>query len=278
MSTHLVSLSFDFDTWSGLVARGMATPTPVSRGEFGVVGAGRILDLLASRGLPSSWYIPGIVIKSYPQACERIVRAGHEIGHHGWSHVAPALLEAAKEEEEFALGVEAIRELTGKIPLGYRSPSWDISDRTIDLILRHGLRYDSSMMAHDCLPYFARRGDKVSVDQPMVFGPLTDLVEIPISWSLDDYPHFEYLRDKTSVMPGLSNANAVLENWLADFDYMRRSTDWGMLVYTFHPYVIGRGHRMIMLEKLIDELARRGAVFTTLGDIQQRFRAGDAGR
>lgn len=107
----------------------------------------------------------------------------------------------------------------------------------------------------------------------MQFGPTTDLVEIPISWSLDDHPHFEFIRSKTEVLPGLSNANAVLENWLADFDYMQRTTDAGMLVYTFHPYVIGRGHRMLMLEKLIDGLTRRGAVFASLAEIHARFLA-----
>lgn len=272
MPTHIACLSFDFDTWSGFVARGMTTPTPVSRGEFGVVGAGRILDCLASRGLPSSWYVPGVVLKTYPQACDRIVAAGHEIGHHGWSHMPPAWLEADKEAEEFGRAVEAIKSLTGQAPRGYRSPSWDLSDRTIDLILSHGLRYDSSMMGHDCLPYFARRGDKVSVDEPMQFGETTDLVEIPISWSLDDHPHFEFIRSKSEVLPGLSNASAVLENWLADFDYMQRTCDWGMLVYTFHPYVIGRGHRMAMFEKLIDGLTERGAVFQTLGEVELAFR------
>jgi peptidoglycan/xylan/chitin deacetylase (PgdA/CDA1 family) len=274
MPQHIACLSFDFDAWSGFVARGMSTPTPVSRGEFGVVAVPRILELLASRGLRSSWYIPGVVIKTYPEACERIVAAGHEIGHHGWSHMAPAWLDAAKEAEEFKLAVEAIRQLTGRVPRGYRSPSWDLSDRTIDLLIEHDFRYDSSMMGHDCLPYYARRGDRVAVDQPMVFGETTELVEIPISWSLDDHPHFEFIRSKAEVLPGLSNASAVLENWLADFDYMQRTCDWGMLVYTFHPYVIGRGHRMLMMEKLIDGLAARGATFATLGEIDEMFRAG----
>jgi peptidoglycan/xylan/chitin deacetylase (PgdA/CDA1 family) len=273
MPRHIACLSFDFDTWSGFAARGMLTPTPISRGEFGVIGAGRILDLLASRGIRSSWYVPGIVIKTYPAPCERLVKEGHEIGHHGWSHVPPAWLEAAREADEFARAVDTIKELTGQGPAGYRSPSWDISDRTIDLVLQHGCRYDSSMMGHDCEPYFARRGDKVTADAPMVFGETTDLVEVPISWSLDDHPHFEFIRTKDEVLPGLSNANAVLENWVADFEYMRRTTEWGMLAYTFHPYVIGRGHRMIILEKLIDELSRMGAVFCTLDEVQREFRA-----
>jgi hypothetical protein len=43
---HIVCLTFDFDTQSGFIARGMTTPTPLSRGEFGLVGARRILALL----------------------------------------------------------------------------------------------------------------------------------------------------------------------------------------------------------------------------------------
>lgn len=276
MPRHIACLSYDFDTWSGFASRGMLTPTPISRGEFGIIGARRILDLLSSRGIKGSWYIPGVVIKTYPEACESVVAGGHEVGHHGWSHIPPAELSAEREAEEFAMGVEAIRGLTGQIPAGYRSPAWDLSEQSIDLMVRHGLRYDSSMMGHDCEPYFARRGDKVAADAPLVFGETTDLVEVPISWSLDDHPHFEFFRTKAGVMPGLANAGAVLENWLADFEYMRRTTDWGVMVYTFHPYVSGRGHRMMMMEQLIDGLTAMGAEFRTLDEVQQEYRARQA--
>ena len=277
MPRHIACLSYDFDTWSGFASRGMLTPTPISRGEFGIIGARRILDLLSSRGIKGSWYIPGVVIKTYPEACESVVAGGHEVGHHGWSHIPPAELSADREAEEFAMGVEAIRGLTGQIPAGYRSPAWDLSEQSIDLMVKHGLRYDSSMMGHDCEPYFARRGDKVAADAPLVFGETTDLVEVPISWSLDDHPHFEFFRTKAGVMPGLANAGAVLENWLADFEYMRRTTEWGVMVYTFHPYVSGRGHRMMMMEKLIDALTAMGAEFRTLDEVQQEFRTRQAG-
>ncbi len=45
MARHIVCLTFDFDTMSGFMARGLTTPTPISRGEFGVVAADRILAL-----------------------------------------------------------------------------------------------------------------------------------------------------------------------------------------------------------------------------------------
>ena len=40
-----------------------------------------------------------------------------------------------------------------------------------------------------------------------------------------------------------------------------------------HPYVIGRGYRMLALETFIDSLAREGAVFMTMEDAAHEARA-----
>ena len=45
MSKYIVCLTFDFDVMSGHIARGRITPTPISRGEFGIIGAQRIVSL-----------------------------------------------------------------------------------------------------------------------------------------------------------------------------------------------------------------------------------------
>ena len=273
MPRHQVCLTFDFDAMSGFVARGLKSPTPISRGEFGDIGAHRLLDLLAKRDISSSWYIPGVVAKTYPKTCQRIAADGHEIGHHGWTHVTPASLTRDEERTALLRGNEAIAELTGTGARGYRSPAWDLSPHTVDLLLENGFDYDSSMMGHDCSPYFARSGDQVSDDEPMVFGPETTLVEVPVSWSLDDHPHFEFFRTADVLMPGLRNASSVLENWLDDFDYMAEHEDWGVMTYTFHPYVSGRGHRMRLIERLIDGLRERNAQFATVAEVVDAFLA-----
>ena len=107
----------------------------------------------------------------------------------------------------------------------------------------------------------------------MIFGEQTPLVEMPISWSLDDFPQFEFFMTRTSTLPGNANASAVLENWLDDFRYMTTHLDWGVLTYTFHPCVIGRGHRMLMLEKLVDGLEALGAEFMAVEDALDAFLA-----
>ena len=264
MRRHIVCLTFDFDAMSGFISRGMTAPTSISRGEFGVVGVARILELLARRGIDASWFIPGVVIETYPEVCARIVEAGHEIGHHGWTHVPPAALSRDEEHAGLVRGNRAIESLCGRKATGYRSPSWDLSPHTVELLLAEGFTYDSSMMGDDYTPYHARSGDVVETDEPMRFGDQTALVEMPVAWSLDDHPYFEFVRYRNAVQPGLRAASDVLENWVEDYRYMARELDWGVITYTFHPYVTGRGHRMLVLERLIEALTEQGAAFTTM--------------
>ncbi len=243
----------------------MTSPSPISRGEFGPnVALPRILELLKKYDVSTSWYVPGHTLETYPDQCKQVFDAGHEIGHHGWTHRPPAGLSRAEEEAELVRANDNIKQLTGRSARGYRSPSWDLSQHSVELLLKHGFVYDSSMMGDDYTPYRVRNGDIIELEKPAVFGPETKLIEIPVSWTLDDFPHFEFIRTPTWILPGNMNANRVLDNWINDFVYLRDNLEWGVITYTFHPFVIGRGHRMLALEKLIRTLKDGGAVFTTL--------------
>ena len=271
MPRHLVCVTFDFDAMSGLIARGLTTPTYISRGEFGAVAVPRILAMLKKYGIRSTFYIPGFTLETYPRESAAIAEAGHEIAHHGWTHVPPNDMTREQEEAGLVRANEQIRKLTGQNARGYRSPSWDLSPNSMDLLLKYDFLYDSSMMADDYTPYRVRQGDVVEVEKPMVFGKPTRLIELPIAWSLDDFPHFEFLRMKNQLMPGLMNANSVMENWINDFVYLKDNFDWGVLTYTFHPYVIGRGHRLMALEKLLRTVAEGGAQFVTMEDAAREY-------
>ncbi|MEO7726698.1 MAG: polysaccharide deacetylase [Burkholderiales bacterium] len=272
MAKHIVCLTFDFDGISGFIARGSATPTPVSRVEFGPrVGAPRLLALMKKYRIKSSWYVPGHTIETFPDAVQAVVDAGHEIGHHGWRHISPVFLSRAEEEAELVRGNEAIKRISGEYARGYRSPGWDLSPHSVDLFLQYGFTYDSSMMGHDYLPYYARANDVVELERPMRFGAASKLVEMPISWTTDDAPHFEYMRTGNAIRPGLMNAGLVLENWVDDFMYMKKAVNWGVLTFTCHPFISGRGHRIMMLEQLIRKLREKGAVFQRVDDTVREF-------
>lgn len=264
MARHIVCLTYDFDVQSGFISRGLTSPTPLSRGEFGVVGSKRILSLLESLSIPTTWFVPGFTIETYPAACEAVLRGGHEVGHHSWAHIAPASQSLEEEEADMLRATAAIRKLTGQEPVGYRSPAWDLSENTLNLLLKYGFQYDSSMMGDDYTPYRVRQGDQVKLGSPVVFGQETSLIELPISWHLDDHPHFEYWRLPNSVNPGLQSARVVMQSWLDEFRYFKKSTDFGILTFTMHPYVIGRGNRMLAFEGFVDSLIKEGAEFMTM--------------
>jgi peptidoglycan/xylan/chitin deacetylase (PgdA/CDA1 family) len=274
MPRHIVCLTFDHDHVSGLIARGMTSPTAISRGEYDIVVIPRLVALLERYGIKGTFFTPGHTIDSTPAAVTPYVEAGHELAHHGWTHRLPVNLSRDEEEEEIVRGNESIKRISGRKARGYRSPAWDLSPHSIDLLLKHGIQYDSSLMGNDYDCYYARQGDVAELMKPLVRGRETALIEMPISWSLDDYPAFEYMRlPNGSVQQGLMNATAVLENFVDDFTYMTRVCDYGILTYTFHPHVIGRGHRMMMLERLIQRLIEGGAVFMTMEAAMQDWLA-----
>jgi len=266
-----VCLSFDFDQMSGWLFRGNTTPTPLSRGEFGArVGVGRVLDLLKEHGIVATFFTPGHTCDTFPQQCRRIAEAGHEFGHHGYCHEVPATLSRKEEEEILQKGIEAIERVAGKRPVGYRSPSWDLSAHSLELLLRDGFRYDSSLMADDFTPYLCRIGDKFDTKGPYRFGRSVGLVEMPISWLLDDHPHFEWNAQRGS---GHAAPSHVEEIWREEFEFMYERVPGGIYTLTMHPQVIGRGHRIRMLDRLIRHMkSRPGVRFAVMNDVAESVR------
>ncbi len=270
-----VCLSFDFDAMSVWIQNFRTdSPNALSRGEFGRVGAGRILDLLAERDLPATWFIPGHTIEAFPDTCARIASAGHEIGHHGYCHENPKRQEPEQERAILERGIELIDKLAGRPPRGYRAPAGSFSHRTIEYLVEYDFTYDSSMMADDFTPYYCRVGDRASVDAPYEFGRRVDLVELPFSWNLDDFPAFEYTASRLGVSPGLADPDRVYSIWAGEFEFLYRKLGSGVYTLTMHPQTIGRGHRLLMLETLLDHIqSHPGVRFSTMADCAAAWRA-----
>ena len=255
-----VALCFDLDAdtlwFDG--PRG-TTPTPASLGEYGArVCAPRIMEFLAKHNLPATWFIPGYTVRKYPEIVQEIDRRGHETGHHGYYHEHPVQMEREEEKKILAMGLEAYEDVVGKRPLGYRSPAWDLSENSIDLLTEYGFQYDSSMMT-DEKPFM------LAAEQTG-----KELVEIPVEWVLDDAPYFMFnFNPKYRV--GLSDPDKVLRIWIDEFDgYYENGSSF---VLTMHPQIIGRYHRMKMLEQLVEHMLAKGDVwFTRCIDIAEHWK------
>jgi peptidoglycan-N-acetylglucosamine deacetylase len=210
----------------------------ISEGRFGVIrGLPRVLALLRDYGISGTFYVPGMIAEHYPAQVSAVAHAGHEIGHHGHGHLHSYTLTAAEQREEIERGLSALEKVANRIQ-GYRSPAWELTPETFALLIEHGFAYDSSCMGDD-RPYY----EQVNGER---------LLELPVHWSMDDYPYFGW-----DVAGGgnLAGPGTWLESSLAEFESALR--DRRLITYTLHPEVIGRGYRLQALERLIDEMRRR---------------------
>jgi peptidoglycan/xylan/chitin deacetylase (PgdA/CDA1 family) len=266
-----VCLTFDFDAMSAWIGFNKSNnPTTISRGEFGAIAVPRILAMLERNDVQATFFVPGHTALAYPGVVRQIADAGHEIGHHGWVHENPAEFDLKGEKEIFEKGLEALDQVAGVRPLGYRSPGCDFSPNTIDVLLEYGIVYDSSHLATDFSAYYLRQGDRWSRTEPYVFGTPTELVAIPFSWALDDFPHFE-------LNPGFATEqkapSAVREIWQGEFDYAYDECGGGVYDLCMHPQVTGRGSRLRMLEELIQYMkSKEGVAFERVIDYVERWK------
>ncbi len=262
-----VCLTFDFDAISlwlgGFRAHSLSA---LSRGEFGRVGAERLIAMLERWGVRSTWFVPGHSAETFPHIIEKLIAGGHEIGNHGYLHARPK-----SPEDEAAIldrGNDVLKHLTGRTPVGYRSPGAGLSENMVGLLLSRRFLYDSSLQADDFSPYYMRSGDIARDDGPYVFGTPIDVVEIPFTWGLDDFPAFEYVTSRAGIQQGLASPNAVYDIWAGDFDYLYEDLGAGVYTLTMHPQVIGRGHRLRMLERLVEHIrAHDGVEFATMSEV-----------
>lgn len=236
----VASLTFDVDGVSSWLARDPQFSdfkSLMSMAEYGPsVGVPRILDLLDTHSIKASFYVPGYVAETHVDMVKDIVSRGHEVGHHGYIHEAPATLSAEEEESVLEKGITILHEITGQKPRGYRSPSWELSTRSLPLLAAYDFLYDTSLMGDDA-PYLVDAG----MDGEK-------LVELPIHWLLDDAAHFTYAPAAKRFGP-IRNTEEVYKSWSAEFDGIYRFGRSFNL--TMHPQLIGRPGRLLMLDRLI---------------------------
>jgi peptidoglycan/xylan/chitin deacetylase (PgdA/CDA1 family) len=241
-----VALSFDSDHETIPLRDGQVGPGKLSQGEFGArVGARRILALLADRGIPATFFMPAVSALLHPDEVRRYAAEGHEVALHGWIHERIETLQPAQERELALRSADVLERSAGTRPLGIRTPSWDFTPATLDIIKELGLLYDSSLMADDEPYEIVHRGEP------------SGIVEIPVEWIRDDAVYFPMER-YTALRP-YASPRTVLSIWIDEFE--GAVADRGLFQLTMHPHVIGHRSRMAVLAELVDHIAAQPGVW-----------------
>ncbi len=250
-----VALSFDSDHETIPLRDAATSPGWLSQGEYGSrVGVPRILRLLEEWDVPATFFIPAVSALLHPGEVADYVAGGHEVAIHGWIHERNSLLQKSDELALVARSLEVIEGLTATRPLGIRTPSWDFSPNTLDIIIELGLTYDSSLMADDN-PY-----------ELVADGHPTGIVEIPVEWIRDDAPYFPMERSG-GVKPHMP-PRSVSQIWIDEFDHARQVG--GLFQLTMHPHIVGHPSRLVALTSLMEHIRHHADVwFATHAQVAQ---------
>jgi len=215
--------------------------------QFGPrVGIWRLLDLLARFGIKGSFFVPAVVAEKHPELLPAFVERGHEVGLHGYFHEIVSHVSDQEFSAALEASIELFRRQVGVTPAGFRSPAWEMTAHMLAEVKARGM-YDSSLSGFDN-PY-----------------TIADVVEVPVQWALDDAVFFKFLGggvDNWAPSP----PRQVLEGWIDEWDMLH--ADAGLFMLTVHDWISGRGHRIRLLETLLERVcADPTAWIATVGEV-----------
>ncbi|MHB1614032.1 MAG: polysaccharide deacetylase family protein [Actinomycetes bacterium] len=255
--TAAACLTFDLDAEAAVLStdiRSLRRMTPMSHQSYGpLVGVPRILDLLARHQIQATFFVPGYSAHRYPDVVRSIAEAGHEIAHHSYFHENTAGMDERTEAAMIDLGLQALWDVAGVRPEGYRAPMWELNYHTPKLLTDRGFTYDSSLMDSDH-PYILSVTEAPGADT---------LVEVPVWWGLDDWEQYAFLPDLIGSGVIESPAKA-LEMWTLELQAMHRLG--AAFVLCCHPFLSGRPARAEALDRLVERMKKLpGLWITTVG-------------
>lgn len=240
------ALSFDSDHETNELRDGGKSIGRLSWGQYGArVGVPRIAALLARHDVRASFYVPAVTALVHPDEQRALADAGHEIGIHGWIHELNSGLSYEDELDLMLRSSDTLTEITGKRPVGLRTPSWDFSPSTLRIQKEMGLLYDSSLMAdEDCY-------------ELLLDGEPSGVIELPVEWVRDDAVYF--MMNRFQAQRPYTPPTDVFDIFRREFD--AAYDEGGIFQLTCHPHIIGYRSRIWILDELIRHAKARGPVW-----------------
>ena len=296
-----ILLSVDFDAVSGWLGTGQHPDNNLadySAGFFSAyVGVPRLLKLFKRHGIQDkvTWFVPMHSAESFPSEFATILQSGAEIGLHGYCHEGAPQLTATQEREVLEHCITLYQKLTGRKPLGYRAPLYQLRESTVELLEEHSFLYDSSLSHHDSKPYYipnlppikpptyeAEASAKDWMKPLPKPSPPTSktLVEIPANWYAEDMTPMQFW-PHTPNSQGYVDARILENMWKDKFEWIMTEVDdmdkSGTMVFplVLHPDTSGMAHVIGMIERIITYLKGWGdeVEFCTFEEAAKEWKA-----
>jgi polysaccharide deacetylase family protein (PEP-CTERM system associated) len=141
------ALTIDLEDWHQLVGRRVTGRLgPPTRAV--VDATYRLLDLLDEAGVQATFFVLGLVAEAFPELIGEVVRRGHEVGSHTYSHELIYRMEPAAFKADMERSVKQLQDLTGRPVVGFRAPEFSVGHLKhwcFEILAGLGIRYDSSV-------------------------------------------------------------------------------------------------------------------------------------
>ena len=171
----------------------MSAPVCVTVDHLRGPGDDRLLELLDSHSIRTTFFVEGTHGASHPERVADLVARGHEVGLHGWAHEAWAELDETTARELLARGADALAAAAGTPPAGFRAPGGERGVHTAALLVECGMDYDASL------------------GEGRTPGVLPEgIVSLPFVWGHVDGAHY--------LSPEPATPTSVEERWLGSLD------------------------------------------------------------
>jgi polysaccharide deacetylase family protein (PEP-CTERM system associated) len=144
-----------------------------------------ILELLNERNCKATFFILGWIAERYPELIKKIYNEGHEIACHGYNHELVYKLDKEQFKNDVRRAQGILQDITGNRIIGYRAPSFSITDWAIDILIDMGFKYDSSLFQTIARGRYGKL-DKYKIPSAPIFKVRNDFYQVMLS-SLDVY-------------------------------------------------------------------------------------------
>lgn len=161
-----VCVTVDMDNYADY--QRLIDPGGVSDGPTFYDAIPRFLDVFDRYGIRATFFMVGrdASVSEHRRGVREIAERGHEVANHSWSHPYNfRQLDRAAREKEIAQAEDAIADIVGERPVGFRTPSGDLDTATLALLAERGYEYESCIFPTPVIWAFMLYG-KLFVREP----------------------------------------------------------------------------------------------------------------